>query len=375
MNISKKEAVATLVATSIVLPMSATIASANENNVQAMNIEYRTITGNSVNFRTGPGTNHSSMGKLNKGNTVEYIGKSGDWVNVKHNGKVGYVHGDYVSTSNNTSTDNTIKSTKVVNGNSVNFRTGPSTSNSSIGKLNKGAEVGFISESNGWSKISYNGKIGYMSSQYLSNKGNTPSEDNSVKSTKVVNENSVNFRTGPSTSHSKIATLSIGTEVGFISESNGWSKISYNGKVGYMSSQYLGNKGSSNVPSSQKADKVIEFAKTLLGKPYVWGAEGPSSFDCSGFTQYVFKKSVGVSIPRVSRDQAKFGQYINKSDIKKGDLISFDTDGANNGQVSHIGIYMGNGQFIHASSSKKKVIISDMNGYYNNAYVNARRVL
>ncbi|MBO3446444.1 C40 family peptidase, partial [Clostridium sp. CCUG 7971] len=150
---------------------------------------------------------------------------------------------------------------------------------------------------------------------------------------------------------------------------------SYNGKIGYMSSQYLGDKGSSNVPSSQKADKVIEFAKTLLGKPYVWGAEGPSSFDCSGFTQYVFKKSVGVSIPRVSRDQAKFGQYINKSDIKKGDLISFDTDGSNNGQVSHIGIYMGNGQFIHASSSKKKVIISDMNAYYNNAYVNARRVL
>ena len=163
MNISKKEAIATLVATSIVLPMSATIVSADENNVQAMNIEYRTITANSVNFRTGPSTNHSSMGKLNKGNTVEYIGKSCDWVNVKHNGKVGYVHGDYVSISNNTSTDNTIKSTKVVNGNSVNFRTGPSTSNSSMGKLNKSTEVGFISESNGWSKISYNGKIGYMS--------------------------------------------------------------------------------------------------------------------------------------------------------------------------------------------------------------------
>jgi cell wall-associated NlpC family hydrolase len=169
--------------------------------------------------------------------------------------------------------------------------------------------------------------------------------------------------------------LNKGIEVGFISESNGWSKISYNGKIGYMSSQYLSDKGSSDVPSSQNADKVIEFAKTLLGKPYVWGAEGPNSFDCSGFTQYVFKKSVGVSIPRVSRDQAKFGQYVNKSDIKKGDLISFDTDGVNNGQVSHIGIYMGNGQFIHASSSQKKVVISDMNGYYNNAYVNARRVL
>ncbi|MEG1310376.1 MAG: SH3 domain-containing protein [Romboutsia sp.] len=456
MNLNKKEVIASVIATSIVVPMSLTMASADENDVQAVNIEYKSITANAVNFRTGPSTTYSSMEKLNKGDKVEYIGKTGAWINIKYNGKVGYVHGDYVSSFNNNSTegsDNSIKSIKVVNANSVNFRSGPSTSNSSIGKLNKGVEVGFISESNGWSKISYNGKIGYMSSQYLSNKNNTPSTDNtdnSIKSTKIVNTNSVNFRSGPSTSnssigklnkgvevgfisesngwskisyngkigymssqylsnknstpstdntdntvkltkivsessvnfrsgpgtsYSKISTLSIGTEVGFISESNGWSKISYNGKIGYMSSQYLVNKGSSNVPSNEKSDKVIEFAKTLLGKPYVWGAEGPSSFDCSGFTQYVLKKSVGVSIPRVSRDQSKFGQYINKSDIKKGDLISFDTEGSNNGQVTHIGIYMGNGQLIHASSSKNKVVISEMSGYYNNAYVNARRVL
>ncbi|MCR8746609.1 C40 family peptidase [Romboutsia lituseburensis] len=393
-----------MLATSIVVPMAVTISHADEENIQQVNIneentnqrsiDYRTITGNSVNFRKGPGTNYSSISKLNKGYKVEYIGKSGSWINVKYNGQVGYVHGDYVSTSGNSNitpptdnSDDTIKSTKVVNGNSVNFRKGPSTSYSSIGKLNKGDKVGYISESNGWSKISYNGQIGYMSSQYLSTSGenvNPPSgnTDESVKSTKVVNGNSVNFRKGPSTSYSSIGKLNKGYEVGYISESSGWSKIKYNGQIGYISSQYLGNKddissggNNENLPSSEKADKVINFGKTLLGKPYVWGAEGPNSFDCSGFTQYVFKKSVGVSIPRVSRDQSKFGQSVSRSNLQKGDLIFFDTDGSNNGYVSHVGIYMGGNQFIHASSSGKKVIISNMTSYYNNAFVNARRVL
>ncbi|MGL4731694.1 MAG: SH3 domain-containing protein [Clostridium sp.] len=481
MDKNKKQVAASLLATSIVVPMAVTISHADEENIQQVNInedntnqrsiDYRSITGNSVNFRKGPGTNYSSIGKLNKGYKVEYIGKSGSWINVKYNGQVGYVHGDYVSISGNSNTtpptdnsDNTVKSTKVVNGNSVNFRKGPSTSYSSIGKLNKGDKVGYISESNGWSKISYNGQIGYMSSQYLSNSDgnvNPPSgnTDESVKSTKVVNGNSVNFRKGPSTSYSSIGKLNKGYEVGYISESNGWSKIKYNGQIGYISSQYLSNKDESvnppsgntdesvkstkvvngnsvnfrkgpstsyssigklnkgyevgyisesngwskikyngqigyissqylsnkddissggnneNIPSSEKADKVINFGKTLLGKPYVWGAEGPNSFDCSGFTQYVFKKSVGVSIPRVSRDQSKFGQSVSRSNLQKGDLIFFDTDGSNNGYVSHVGIYMGGNQFIHASSSGKKVIISNMTSYYNNAFVNARRVL
>jgi cell wall-associated NlpC family hydrolase len=142
-----------------------------------------------------------------------------------------------------------------------------------------------------------------------------------------------------------------------------------------MSSQYLGDKTSSNLPSSNKADKVIDLAKTLLEKKYVWGAEGPNTFDCSGFTKYVFKKSVEVSIPRVSRDQSKFGQSVSKSQLQKGDLIFFDTEGSNNGNVSHVAIYMGNNKIIHASSSKGKSLISDMSSYYSKAFVNARRVL
>ena len=298
MSISKKLVISSLLATAIVLPISADI-----SNADVKSIEYRTITGNSVNFRTGPGTNYSSVGKLNKGYKVEYIGISGSWANIKYNGKVGYIHKDYISSSSSTSIDN------------------------------------------------------------------------NVKSTKIVTASSLNFRRGASTSASKIGTLSKGTEVGFISESNGWSKISYNGKVGYVSSSYLADKSSSNVPSYNKADKVIEFAKTLLGKPYVWGAEGPSSFDCSGYTQYVFKKSVGISLPRASREQAKFGKSVSRNNLQKGDLIALDMEGANNGQVNHIGIYMGDGRIIHASATKKKVLISNMTDYYYKSIVSIRRVL
>ena len=306
MNINKGKLTAGLIATSIVLPMSVTMVHAD--NIQQMNIEYRTITGNAINFRTGPSTSNSSICKLNQGYQVEYIGKSGQWINVKYNGTIGYVYCDYVSNS--------------------------TSSNSSTG-----------------------------------------TSDNTIKSTKVVTASSLNFRKGPSTSNLLICALSRGTEVGFISESNGWSKVSYNGTIGYVSSQYLGDKSSSNISSAEKADKVINFAKTLLGKPYVWGAEGPSSFDCSGFTQYVFKKSVVVSLPRVSRDQSKFGQYVSRSQLKKGDLIFFDTQGSNDGYVSHVGIYMGSNQFIHASSAKGKVVISDLSSYYSSAFVNARRAL
>ena len=385
MHSGKTKIIASIIATSIVAPAAYSISYADENNIQVKNVEYRMITGNSVNVRTGPGTNYSSIMKLNKGDKVEYIATNGNWINIKYNGKIGYVYSDYVSKiSNSTSTetnDNSVKCTKVVTGNSVNVRRGPSISYSSITKLSKEVELGYISESNVWSKISYNGTIGYMSSQYLKEKSSAPStstetSDNSVKCTKVVTGNSVNVRRGPSTSYSAITSLSKGVKVGYISESNGWSKINYNGIIGYMSSKYLGDKVSSDTQTSNKSEKVVSLAKSLLGKPYVWGAEGPNSFDCSGYVQYVFKQSVGISVPRVSKEQSKYGQFVNRSDLQVGDIVCFDTEDSNNGNVSHSGIYIGNGEFIHASSAKGKVIISNMSsGFYNNAYVNARRVL
>lgn len=93
---------------------------------------------------------------------------------------------------------------------------------------------------------------------------------------------------------------------------------------------------------SGKVDKVLAFAKAQLGKPYVWGATGPNSYDCSGFTQDAWK-AAGVSIPRVTYDQVNIGTKVAKSQMQPGDLIFFYDD------ISHVGIYLGGGQMIHAS--------------------------
>lgn len=390
MSFKKKSMAAGLISAAIILPTSTGVSFANgnnEGNLQIKSVDHRVVTGNSVNFRKGPGTNYNSIGKLNKGDRVEYLETVGSWIKVKHNSNEGFVHSNYISTSSNTgesNEDTSVKSEKQVTGNRVNFRKGPGTSYSIITSLNKGTKVGYISENNGWAKINYNGNIGYMSTNYLatidSNSGGNNSgsnEDSTVKSEKQVTGNRVNFRKGPGTNYSVITSLNKGTKVGYISESNGWAKVNYNGTIGYMSANYIGdvnsNPGEGESGTSQGADAVISLAKQQLGKPYVWGAEGPSSFDCSGFTQYVFKNAAGKNLPRVSKEQSKFGQSVNKSNLQKGDLIFFDTD--KDGVVNHVGIYMGNNEFIHASSGGKKVIISQLNSYYNSVYTNARRVL
>ena len=390
MSFKKKSMAAGLISAAIILPTSTGVSFANgnnEGNLQIKSVDHRVVTGNSVNFRKGPGTNYNSIGKLNKGDRVEYLETVGSWIKVKYNSTEGFVHSNYISTSSNTgesNEDTSVKSEKLVTGNRVNFRKGPGTSYSIITSLNKGTKVGYISESNGWTKVNYNGTIGYMSSNYLGtidlNSGGNNSEsneDSTVKSEKQVTGNRVNFRKGPGTGYSVITSLNKGTKVGYISESNGWAKVNYNGTIGYMSANYIGdvdsNSGSGESGTSQGADAVISLAKQQLGKPYVWGAEGPSSFDCSGFTQYVFKNAVGKILPRVSKEQSKFGQSVNKSNLQKGDLIFFNTD--KDGVVNHVGIYMGNNEFIHASSGGKKVMISQLNSYYNSVYTNARRVL
>lgn len=137
-------------------------------------------------------------------------------------------------------------------------------------------------------------------------------------------------------------------------------------------SDFVFNKKSS---SSVKGKKLIALAKKKLGKRYVWGATGQrNTFDCSGLTSYVCKKN-GIKIPRRAIEQSKYGKYVKRSDLKPGDLIFFDTSKRRKGYVNHVGIYIGNNKFIHASSAKKKVVITSLNkNFYSQRYKGARRV-
>lgn len=121
-----------------------------------------------------------------------------------------------------------------------------------------------------------------------------------------------------------------------------------------------------------KKAKVALTAKSYNGVPYQWGGTSPSGFDCSGFTHYVFLKN-NIIIPRVSADQYNAGVWVDRSQLQIGDLVFFTTYKAG---PSHVGIYIGNNKFIHASSGAGKITISDMNNtYYKQRYIGAKRVI
>ena len=122
--------------------------------------------------------------------------------------------------------------------------------------------------------------------------------------------------------------------------------------------------------SSGGNEKLVELAKSKLGCKYVWGATGPNTFDCSGL-MYWCHKQIGKTIPRTSLAQSKSGTSVNKSDLQLGDLIFWKTTSA---EVGHVGMYVGNGQFIHAPNKSKPVKYDSLdNSYYKSRYVRARR--
>ena len=120
----------------------------------------------------------------------------------------------------------------------------------------------------------------------------------------------------------------------------------------------------------QKTNALLAQAQSLIGSPYRWGGSTPAGFDCSGFTSYVFA-SQGISLPRISRDQALVGTAVDFKALTPGDLVFFTF--LSNRQISHVGIYLGNNQFVSATSSKG-VTISSFSPYWLNAYLGARRV-
>ena len=266
-----------------------------------------------------------------------------------------------------------------VTADALNVRSGPSTSYGITTKLYKGDKVEILETSNGWHKIkASNGKIGWVSGDYIKVSSGSTSQPSTSTTKATVTATSLNVRSGAGTSYSVITKLSKGTVVDVIeSASNGWKKIkTSNGTIGWVSGSYLANGvvEQTSTPSTNKVQAVIDLAHKQLGKPYVWGAEGPNSFDCSGLIYYVYKNAAGITLPRTSSAQYSAGVAVSRSNLKAGDLIFSSTDGT--GNITHVAIYVGDGQMIHAPRTGKNVEkVSINNSYWNKAYVGARRVL
>jgi cell wall-associated NlpC family hydrolase len=210
-----------------------------------------------------------------------------------------------------------------------------------------------------------------------------------LASTTVTVTKSVNFRSDPSTSSSVYSLLKAGTPLNVLAKVNSyWLKVQINGQVGYVSTNYvstnqIGSPTSTPAPTptpvtSQTKNlgaKIVQTAESFQGKvTYKFGVRDVSNlvFDCSSFTQYVFKLD-GINIPWGSKSQSTIGTYVQKANLQPGDLVFFSVSTPN--QINHVGIYIGNGQFIN-NLPNKGVIIADLNSsYWTSHYITARRVI
>lgn len=325
------------------------------------------ISGTYVRFRSGPGTNYSILGTYHTGKTVAVTADAGNgWYQCIIDGNVGYVYSGYVmlvnqadfggisiggnaadSTFANPTIDSTAQQTPTptatptptqtptqtidqycdayITGNNVRFRSAPSMTAAVIGEFSYGNRVSLVATANGWAQIvSENGEIGYVYASY-------------VKEGSYINA-------GNSTGSSEADNSTSGT----------------------VSTPQTG------ATSSATGQTIANYACQFVGYRYCWGGTSPDTgFDCSGLVYYVYKQ-FGYTLNRVAADQATNGRHVEASELQAGDLICFYSGSS---YIGHVGIYIGNGQFVHASNSTTGVIISDLSGYYVSRGFEARRII
>lgn len=259
----------------------------------------------------------------------------------------------------------------VTTGTSLRLRAEASTSSSILTTLNKDVTLAVLdSSTTGWHKVSYAGMAGYVSADYLA-----IDEDNVFETYGRVTGDAVNVRTAPNVDSDTLGTLAASSIVTVNGLSDGWYDVTCeSGTRGYIRSDFV-DLVSSNL--SANGSSVVAFAQQYLGVRYVYGGASPKGFDCSGFTMYVMKQ-FGYSLPHTATGQWKsgLGTKVSYAEMMPGDLVFFCDPSRSLGKAcSHAGIYVGNGQFIHASSSKSGVIYSDLtSGYYNRYFVGAIRL-
>jgi cell wall-associated NlpC family hydrolase len=200
-------------------------------------------------------------------------------------------------------------------------------------------------------------------------------QDNIFESYGRVNSDGVNVRSVPSVDGQVLTSVSANTIVTVNGFSNGWYDVTCQyGTQGYIRSDFVDLTASSTASTTSSVSGVVEYAKKFLGTRYAYGGASPSGFDCSGFTMYVYKQ-FGYSLPHSATSQWQSGlgtRVYSASALQAGDLVFFCDPSRSLGKAcSHVGIYIGNGQFIHSSSSSSGgVIISSLtSGYYHTYFV------
>ena len=268
-----------------------------------------------------------------------------------------------------------------VNTSALRLRGEPSSDGEILATVNQGEAVVVLEQVDAdWYKVDYRTVEGYMLAEFL-DVAATSDKELGYGVVSVNDTYFLNVRSGPGTNYDQISSLRNRNVVSILGISDGWYKISSGDVTGYVSSDYIGlcndTKGTradgNDLLTSTPGDEIIAYAEQFIGRPYVWGGNGPNSFDCSGYTRYVFDH-FGYYIDRRASHQATNGVAVSKDELQPGDLVFFHTF-SSDVYITHVGIYAGGGRFLHASSSQG-ITYSDLNSsYYSNAYVCARRII
>ncbi len=383
----------------------------NQTTVQPASGNY-TVNVSSLRVRTGPSTSHPTVGSVKQGQVVQVVGEVQDWFKINYAGQTAYLSKDYVtkggSNENVTQGNNqdnkqeqtnnvTVQTggTYVVNATSLRVRTGPATYHSVIGGVLNGTALNVTGSEGNWFKVSYQGKTGYVSSEFMKFvKGGTTTPEQPKQPEQpsqgaigdyYINASALNVRSGEGTNYRIIGALPQGQKVQVISENSGWSKINYNGQTGYIGTRFLSktpvggsvnnkptndnnqnnnNQNNNNTNNSGDSSSLLAYAKSMQGVPYVWGGTSANGVDCSGYIYHVFKK-FGHNISRQSV-AGYWSSLPQTSNPQPGDLIYFQNTYKSG--PSHMGIYLGGGSFIQ-SGDKGVAIASLSNSYWKSHFL------
>jgi len=356
---------------------SALVASNSGSSKQGLIHSKRVaVSRDSVNVRSGGRTNSKVVARAEKGELGSVVDRIGDWYKVKlGSGKAGWVRGDMlraVKASDVASPAPLAKSEAgksrlasnnplsrrgarvVVSRDNVNVRTGGKTASRVRTTVAQGTPATVLGTQGEWIKVKFStGLTGYIRGDMVKK---APASSTVIARSTAPRRPEVSApRTG-----SKSGSKTVASRLPAVPKAS-------------SSSRTRSGSSSKNLASlsPRASSSLLATASSMMGTRYRWGGTSRSGVDCSGFTTVTFKKH-GVSLPRTSIAQSKTGKAVSKDNLKAGDLVFFKTRG---NRVSHVGIYQGNGKFIHASSGKGRVTVNSLNdGYYANRYAGARRV-
>ena len=340
---------------------------------------------NGVKLYAKPLTTATVRKTINQGDSVTVIAFTGDgaWARVNlGSGKYAYAQTKSISETKPDGDDSGItdikKKTVYISATTLAVYASPSTSSASLGTMSFGESLSCTGVNSTWARVmNSSGALGYCKLSGLSD-----TNPNTYNVTLYAQSSGVKVYSKASTSSTVLTTLSLNAKVTgvAINADKSWIRLKNDsGSYGYVQASSVATTPDSGSTDSATVNKVIALAKAQSGKPYVYGTTGPNSFDCSGFTYYVFKNAAGITLKRTSESQGYDSSYTKISaisNLKVGDLVFFNTNSDDADLCDHVGIYLGSGSFIHASSAGGKVITSSLNsGYYNRTYSWGRRVL